>query len=50
MKMTFRTILIGSLIVFFAVVSVVVFAPGIHMEPTPNDHRAYLHRYGSQWT
>ena len=33
MKMTFKTILIGGLVVFFAVVAVAVFAPTLTWRP-----------------
>jgi mono/diheme cytochrome c family protein len=45
MKMTFKTIIIGSLIVFFAVVSVVVFIPGIIWKP---EQTTIAHEYTAE--
>ena len=42
MKMTFRTIVIGGLIVFFAVVTVVVFIPELVWNPPQTTRRPRL--------
>ena len=43
MKMTFRTIIIGGILVFFAVVMVVVFIPG-WSGTRPDGYRPPLYR------